>query len=57
MVATYDLHSHTMEKIDTLFVEPERGTRYILRTNEYDRFETQVEQENLPAMSKLLKEK
>ena len=57
LVATYNLQSHTMEKIDSLSVEPERGTRYILRTNEYDRFETQVEQEKFARDIKVVKGK
>ena len=45
LVGTFDIQSHTLEALDTLTFEPTRGTKYILRVNEYDKFESLVEQE------------
>ena len=45
LTATFDVQTRTLEALDTLIIEPERGTKYILRVNEYDKFEAKVEQE------------
>ena len=45
LIGTFNTQTHELETLDTLIIEPERGTRYTLRTNEYDKFETKVEQE------------
>lgn len=45
LTATFDVQSKFLEALDTLVIEPVRGTRYILQNNEYDQFEARVEQE------------
>ncbi len=45
LTATFDVQSKSLEALDTLVIEPVRGTRYILQNNEYDQFEARVEQE------------
>ncbi len=45
LTGTFNVQNHELETLDTLIIEPERGTRYTLYTNEYDKFETKVEQE------------
>ena len=45
LTATFDVQSKLLEALDTLVIEPVRGTRYILQINEYDQFEARVEQE------------
>lgn len=45
LTATFDVQTRALEALDTLIIEPERGTKYILRVNEYDKFEAKVEQE------------
>lgn len=45
LTATFDVQSKSLEALDTLVIEPVRGTRYILQINEYDQFEARVEQE------------
>ena len=45
LTGTFNVQNHELETLDTLVIEPERGTRYTLFTNEYDKFETKVEQE------------
>ena len=45
LTGTFNVQNHDLETLDTLVIEPERGTRYILYTNEYDKFATKVEQE------------
>lgn len=45
LIATFDVQSKSLEALDTLVIEPVRGTRYILQINEYDQFEARVEQE------------
>lgn len=45
LTATFDVQSKSLEALDTLVIEPVRGTRYILQINEYDQFEAKVEQE------------
>lgn len=43
--ATFDVQSKALETLDTLVIQPVRGTKYILQTNENDEFEVRVEQE------------
>ena len=45
ITATYDVQTKELESLDYLMIEPVRGTRYILKRNEYDKFEAKVEQE------------
>ena len=45
LTGTFDVQFRQLEMLDTLTIEPERGTKYILRVNEYDKFEAKVEQE------------
>lgn len=45
LTATFDVQSKSLEALDTLVIEPVRGTKYILQLNEYDQFEARVEQE------------
>lgn len=45
LTATFDVQSKYLEALDTLVIEPVRGTKYILQINEYDQFEARVEQE------------
>lgn len=45
LTATFDVQSKALEALDTLVIEPVRGTKYILQINEYDQFEAKVEQE------------
>lgn len=45
LTATFDVQSKALEALDTLVIEPVRGTKYILQINEYDQFEARVEQE------------
>ncbi len=45
LTATFDVQSKSLEALDTLVIEPVRGTKYILQINEYDQFEARVEQE------------
>ena len=44
LTATFDVQSKSLEALDTLVIEPVRGTKYILQINEYDQFEARVEQ-------------
>lgn len=45
ITATYDVQTKELESLDYLMIEPVRGTKYILQRNEYDQFESKVEQE------------
>lgn len=45
LTATFDVQTKELETLDSLIVEPIRGTKYILQLNEYDKFEARVEQE------------
>lgn len=45
LTATFDVQTNELETLDSLIVEPIRGTKYILQLNEYDKFEARVEQE------------
>ncbi|MCQ2735128.1 MAG: M23 family metallopeptidase [Alphaproteobacteria bacterium] len=45
LTGTFDIQSHQLEALDTLFFEPERGTKFTLRVNEYDKFEAKAEYE------------
>lgn len=53
--ATFDIQSKQLEALDTLVFEPERGTKYILRVNEYDKFEALVEREKFAHDVKIAK--
>lgn len=57
LIGTFNMPSHELETLDTLIVEPERGTKYILRTNEYDKFEARVEQEKFARDVRVVKAK
>jgi len=45
LTATFDVQTKELEALDTLVIEPVRGTKYILHVNENDEFEVKVEQE------------
>lgn len=45
LTATFDVQSRKLETLDSLEIEPERGTKYILRVNEYDKYEAVVKRE------------
>ncbi len=45
LVGVFSVQTHDLETIDTLTIEPERGVKYTLRTNEYDKYVTKVERE------------
>ena len=45
LTATFDIQSRQLETLDTLIIVPERGIKYILRVNEYDKYEAVVERE------------
>lgn len=57
LTGTFNSQTQELETLDTLVIEPERGTRYILRTNEYDKFETRVEQEKFARDIRVVKGK
>lgn len=54
LTGVFNLQSHDLEMLDTLIIEPERGTRYILHTNEYDKYEVKVEQEKFARDTKVI---
>ena len=45
LTATFDVRSHQLEMLDKLMITPERGVKYILSVNEYDKYVAQVERE------------
>ena len=45
LTATFDVQSRKIEALDRLEIEPERGTKYILFVNEYDKYEAVVKRE------------
>lgn len=55
LTGTFNVQSHDLEILDTLTLEPERGTRYILHTNEYDKFVAKVEQEKFAHDTKVIR--
>ncbi|MBO6289868.1 MAG: peptidoglycan DD-metalloendopeptidase family protein [Alphaproteobacteria bacterium] len=55
VVGVFSVQTRDLETIDTLTIEPERGTKYILRTNEYDKYVTHVEQEKFARDTKVVK--
>lgn len=55
LTGTFDVQSRQLEALDTLTFEPSRGTKYILRVNEYDQFETKVEQEKFAKDTRVIK--
>ncbi len=57
LIGTFNMPSHELETLDTLILEPERGTKYILRTNEYDKFVAKVEQEKFARDVRVVKAK
>lgn len=54
LTATFDVQTKMLEALDTLVIEPVRGTRYILRVNENDEFEARVEQEKFASEIRLV---
>ena len=42
LTATFDVQSRQLEALDTLVIQPERGSKYILRMNEYDKYEAKA---------------
>ncbi|MBQ9271709.1 MAG: M23 family metallopeptidase [Alphaproteobacteria bacterium] len=45
LTATFDVRSHQLETLDKLVITPERGVKYTLSLNEYDKYVTTVERE------------
>ena len=45
LTATFDVRSHQLEMLDKLTITPERGVKYILSVNEYDKYVATVERE------------
>lgn len=45
LTATFDVRSHQLEMLDKLVITPERGVKYILSVDEYDKYVAQVERE------------
>lgn len=45
LTATFDVRSHQLETLDKLVITPERGVKYTLSVNEYDKYITTVERE------------
>ncbi len=45
LTATFDVRSHQLEMLDKLVITPERGVKYILSVNEYDKYVATVERE------------
>ncbi len=54
LTATFDVKTKELETLDTLVIEPVRGTKYILQINEYDKFEARVEQEKFDSEIKVV---
>lgn len=42
LTATFDIQSRQLEALDTLIIQPERGSKYVLRMNEYDKYEAKA---------------
>lgn len=42
LTATFDIQSRQLEALDTLVIKPERGSQYILKMNEYDKYEAKA---------------
>ena len=55
LTGTFDVQSRQLEALDTLVFEPSRGTKYILKVNEYDKFEAKVEQEKFARDTRVVK--
>lgn len=55
LTGVFNVQSHDLETIDTLTIEPERGTRYILHTNEYDKYVATMEQEKFARDTKVIR--
>jgi len=55
LTATFDVQSRKIETLDTLVFEPELGTKYILRVNEYDKFEAKMEQQKFAQDVKVIR--
>ena len=45
LTATFDVRSHQLEMLDKLTITPERGVKYILSVDEYDKYVATVERE------------
>lgn len=45
LTGIFNIQNRMLETLESLSIEPERGVKYILTTNEYDKFETKVERE------------
>lgn len=57
LTATFDVQTRQLETLDSLVIEPERGTKYILKVNEYDKFVASVEREKFAADVRLVRGK
>ncbi|MBR1825231.1 MAG: M23 family metallopeptidase [Alphaproteobacteria bacterium] len=45
LTATFDIRAHQLETLDKLVITPERGVKYTLSVNEYDKYVATVERE------------
>ena len=56
LTATFDLrtHPHRLETLDKLVITPERGVKYTLSVNEYDKYVTTVEKEKFESDIKIV---
>ena len=45
LTATFEVRSHQLETLDKLVITPERGVKYTLSVNEYDKYVATVERE------------
>ncbi len=45
LTAVFDVQTKQLETLDTLVIEPTRGTKYILQVDEYDKYIVKVEKE------------
>ena len=55
LTATFDIQSRQLEALDTLVIQPERGSKYILRMNEYDKYEAKAIHEKFARDIKVVK--
>ena len=54
LVGVFSVQTRDLETLDTLTIKPERGVKYILRTNEYDKYVTKVERETFARDTKVV---
>ena len=54
LTATFDVRLHQLEMLDKLTITPERGVKYTLSVNEYDKYVAHVEREKFEADVKVV---